>query len=150
MSSGTSFASPIICGATASLLQLAKSAGSNYDIQVLMNMIRNSANNSFNPDSLMGYGIPNYGSLIAHIGFDEKNVEDLFNLSYSEDGWRIGWSHSLSIQKIEVLDYTGRILFEKKCYSGCMDFTVPKYSFGTIVNVLAESQHSLKIPPFKF
>ncbi len=149
-SSGTSFASPIICGATASLLQLAKSAGSNYDIQVLMNMIRNSANNSFNPDSLMGYGIPNYGSLIAHIGFDEKNVEDLFNLSYSEDGWRIDWGHSLSIQKIEVLDYTGRILFEKKCYSGCMDFTVPKYSFGTIVNVLAESQYSLKIPPFKF
>ena len=148
--SGTSFASPIICGATASLLQLAKSVNVNYDIQDFMNLIRNSANNSFNPDSLMGYGIPNYGSLISHIGYNEKNVEDLFKLSYSENGWRILWSDPLSIQKIEVYDYTGRILFEKNCYSGCMDFIVPKYSFGTIVKVLAESQQSLKIPPFQF
>ncbi len=149
-SSGTSFASPIICGATASLLQLAKSVSLNYDIQVLMNMIRNSSSNAFNPDSLYGYGIPNYGSLITTIGINEDNIQDPFSLTYSENGWLVSWTRSMNIQKIEILDYSGRILFENKYHSEGQGFTVPKYPFGTIIKISTESEQFLKIPPFGF
>jgi hypothetical protein len=115
-----------------------------------MNMIRNSSSNAFNPDSLYGYGIPNYGSLIATIGINEDNIQDLFNLSYSENGWLVSWTRPMNIQKIEILDYSGRILFEKRYHSEDLGFTVPKYPFGTIIKVSTESEQFLKIPPFGF
>ena len=57
---------------------------------------------------------------------------------------------SLNIKKIEILDYSGRILFEKKYHSEGQGFTVPKYPFGTIIKVSTESEQFLKIPPFGF
>jgi len=53
---GTSFATPIIAGAVASLWQ----ADSNANCVELMNAIRQSASQYTHPDSLLGYGIPNF------------------------------------------------------------------------------------------
>ena len=54
--SGTSFSSPIIAGAAASLWQ-ANPTLSNMDI---MNAIKATASKSNNPDNLMGWGIPDF------------------------------------------------------------------------------------------
>lgn len=54
--SGTSFAAPQIAGFSAGILQ-ANPAWTNLEV---MSAIKNSANNSLTPDSLYGYGIPNY------------------------------------------------------------------------------------------
>lgn len=53
---GTSFSSPIMAGAAASLWQ-ANPTLTNMDI---LNAIKNSASKSSNPDNLMGWGIPNF------------------------------------------------------------------------------------------
>ncbi len=54
--SGTSFSSPILCGATACLIQ----ANPTKTIAEIFNAIRMSANQHTFPDSLRGYGIPNF------------------------------------------------------------------------------------------
>ncbi len=53
---GTSFSSPIMCGATACLIQ----ANPTKTVAEIFNAIRMSANQNAFPDSLRGYGIPNF------------------------------------------------------------------------------------------
>jgi hypothetical protein len=60
MEAGTSFATPLIAGGVASLWQ-ADSNASNFQI---MQAIKQSASQYSNPDSLLGYGVPNF--CLAH------------------------------------------------------------------------------------
>ncbi len=53
---GTSFSSPIMCGATACLIQ----ANPTKTVAEIFNAIRMSASQNAFPDSLRGYGIPNF------------------------------------------------------------------------------------------
>lgn len=53
---GTSFSSPIMCGATACLIQ----ANPTKSVADIFNAIRMSASQNAFPDSLRGYGIPNF------------------------------------------------------------------------------------------
>jgi len=53
---GTSFSSPIIAGMCACLWQ----ANSNYSNMDIINALQQSATQSANPDSLLGYGIPDF------------------------------------------------------------------------------------------
>lgn len=58
--SGTSFSSPIIAGATACLMQ----ANPGRTVDEIFNAIRESAHQYTSPDSLLGYGIPDF--CLAH------------------------------------------------------------------------------------
>ncbi len=55
--SGTSFASPIMCGAVACLWQ----AFPEFDNATITDAVKRSASQYFSPDSLLGYGIPDFG-----------------------------------------------------------------------------------------
>lgn len=54
--SGTSFASPLIAGFAACIRQL----NPNHTVNEVITAIKNSAHQSSKPDSLLGYGVPNY------------------------------------------------------------------------------------------
>ncbi|MFA5044642.1 MAG: S8 family serine peptidase [Paludibacter sp.] len=83
---GTSFASPIMCGMMACLLQRYKQHDSNPNIEVLLNSVFKSASLFNNPTDLMGYGIPDFGQAESNLTvFDslyriEKNS---FTLTYN-------------------------------------------------------------------
>jgi subtilisin family serine protease len=77
--SGTSFSSPILCGVTACLLQ-AFPTKSNMEI---IEAIKKSAHQYLYPDSLLGYGIPNFQLayyILTNIGLNNVD-ESLFSLS---------------------------------------------------------------------
>ena len=65
---GTSFSSPLIAGLTACLWQ--SSPGKTH--WEVMEAIRKSAHQYFNPDTLLGYGIPNFASAFAMISLEEE------------------------------------------------------------------------------
>lgn len=68
--SGTSFSSPITAGMVASIWQ-ANPYRSNME---LIELIQEHGNQFNNPDSLLGYGIPDYGAILDVIGTGEQPV----------------------------------------------------------------------------
>lgn len=76
-SSGTSFSSPIIAGAVASLWQAAPNLKNN----VVMQVIRESASHFNNPTYNMGYGIPDFGlalNALIQLDVEQQMLENLF------------------------------------------------------------------------
>jgi serine protease AprX len=70
--SGTSFSSPILAGMAACLWQ----AAPDWSNQSIMRAIELSGNQSARPDSLLGYGIPNFIHALQHLHADSKVVEN--------------------------------------------------------------------------
>lgn len=62
-SSGTSFSTPVISGATACLLQAAK----NWSSGLIIRSIELSSNKINSPDKYLGYGVPNFISALQHL-----------------------------------------------------------------------------------
>jgi subtilisin family serine protease len=112
---GTSFSNPTIAGATAVLLQ----ANPNASTEDIRQAIRQSASQNLHPDSLMGYGIPNF--YLAHILLNNKDlpklkeqegftlmpnpfVSDLFIVYNVIDTQKV---------QIQVFDISGKLMFEE-------------------------------------
>jgi subtilisin family serine protease len=76
VNSGTSFSSPILAGMTACLWQAAPS----WSSQLITRSIELSGNQVSNPDSLLGYGIPDFIKALQHVGVDKKEVENLLQV----------------------------------------------------------------------
>ena len=115
MQSGTSFSSPITAGAVACLWQ-ANPTATNMEI---IYAIQQSADQSSSPDSIRGYGIPNF--CIAHnllTGIDNPVVDiDKFNVYPNpfKDNLNITFYSSKSQTiDIELYDISGRLIFKKQ------------------------------------
>jgi hypothetical protein len=65
--SGTSYSTPLIAGAMASLLQYAKSVYHYYSVSEILNAVFTSANHYLSPTTQTGYGIPDFRIAAANI-----------------------------------------------------------------------------------
>jgi hypothetical protein len=113
---GTSFSNPTIAGASAVLMQ----ANPQASIADLKKVIQESASQALSPDSILGFGIPNF--YLAHILLNKDDIDD-FQL---KDGftvmpnpflndfhvmYNLSSSQAVSMQ---VYDVSGKLIFEKK------------------------------------
>lgn len=113
---GTSFSNPTIAGAAAVLLQ----ANPDATMEEIREAMQQSASQSNYPDSLLGFGIPNF--YLAHILLNNKDVSrmneesgftlmpnpfvnDLFILYNVTDSQGVD---------IQVFDISGKLMFEEK------------------------------------
>jgi subtilisin family serine protease len=114
--SGTSFASPIMAGAAACLWQ-AHPAYTNIEI---MDVIQKSASQYANPDSLLGYGIPNLAMadlLLSGVAVVDYNLDELLKVFPLPFNDKINvWFYSSSNQdvKIQIVDLSGRIIYSEQ------------------------------------
>jgi serine protease AprX len=111
--SGTSFSAPVIAGMMACLWQAVPSA-SNY---ALMRATELSGSRIENPDSLVGYGIPDFNKAISLVGVDP--VSPAITPSISPNPFLTGFTvtiHSSTshILTITIQDITGRIIITEK------------------------------------
>ena len=108
--SGTSFASPIMCGMAACLWQ----ANPSMTAQQIRNAIIQSADQYSNPDTLLGYGIPNF--MIANLvlsgkplsDFTGENLMKVFPNPFNDQLWFDFYSDSSQILNYELFDGVGR------------------------------------------
>jgi len=121
---GTSFSAPIISGAVACLWQ----ANPNATNMQLMEAIRKSASQYNNPDSLLGYGIPNFAiahQLLAGASINENKkdyfftvfpnpFEDWISLDYIEND-----SHLVTV---ELYDFCGRNIYSIKNFKNVIGY----------------------------
>ncbi len=71
--SGTSYACPLVCGLMTSLW----SADTTLTVQQLMDVVRQSASQVSQPDSLLGYGIPDFGRALQMVLPGASGIETL-------------------------------------------------------------------------
>ena len=112
-SSGTSFSSPITAGAVACLWQ----ANPNATNMELLYAIHQSSSQSSNPDSIKGYGIPNFcaaNTILTGIEKPELNADKLsIHPNPFNDNINITF-YSIKQQTVfvELYDISGRIIFK--------------------------------------
>lgn len=126
---GTSFSSPIIAGMTACLWQ-AFPDFSNYEI---MDVIELASSMYDDPDSLYGYGIPDYFAALQYLSIDEKeNPIDQFIKAFPNpfvDQLKIEvFIHDKQDIKIELFDMNRKLIIDRTKKSnkiGCTSFYIP-------------------------
>jgi serine protease AprX len=113
--SGTSFACPLTAGMVACLWQAHPTATN----MQLFNIIQQTASQSANPDTLMGYGIPDFCAAHLALGIIDHTAPDgevvnvypnpfLGSVSYSIQ------SPVFALQEIEVINILGEIVFRER------------------------------------
>jgi serine protease AprX len=111
--SGTSFATPLIAGAAACLWQ----ADSNATCVQIMQAIRQSASQYSHPDSLLGYGIPNFCLARTIAGIKENKIITSLTKIYPDpftDNITVSFFSSI-VQNVNIKMYNtlGQIITQK-------------------------------------
>ncbi len=113
---GTSFSTPLTAGLVACLWQVNKSK-SNLDI---LNLIKKYSSQFSNPDSIMGYGIPNfeaaYNDLSQNIEAVKVNKNQILNVYPTIFDQQVTikyYSVQQSTIKIEMISINGNLILEK-------------------------------------
>lgn len=141
---GTSFSAPVLTGLAACLWQ-SKSNANNMDI---FRAIERSAHQFNNPDSLMGYGIPNFqfAHYLLSVNEDEDLSKDLVKKIYPNP-----FKHYPVIEifsryeqpvEIEIFDTQGRRVLNKKLNFKANEFC--KHNLHEM-ETLAAGQYFIKI-----
>jgi hypothetical protein len=118
--SGTSFSSPLLCGLAACLWQTNRSVPPMKIIEA----IQSSASRASQPDSLYGYGLPDFGKalfLVQGMNPISMDEESLFRLYPNPFGNKLHvdfYSPDRQEIRIELITLTGQILFSKKAEVG--------------------------------
>lgn len=100
---GTSFATPIMTGAAACLLQ----SRPNTTVEELKSAIRTSANNFSTPDEFTGYGIPDFCFAQNIIGMEEETFSDV-KIFPNPSQNQVNVYSKISLQHIIWYDATGQ------------------------------------------
>ncbi len=117
---GTSFSSPLVCGLTACLWQ----ANKTRDPQEIIRAIQESASQAKAPDSLLGYGLPDYGKawfLVQGIDPVRLDSESLFGIYPNPCTDKLTvefYSHDSQDITIELISTRGEMLYAKKAVVG--------------------------------
>lgn len=142
-SSGTSFATPILAGMVACLWQ-GNPTKTNMEV---MRAIKQSATQFAAPDSLMGYGIPDF-CVADQILKSSNGIAEHPNLYYDGNGFYILGAVDGKV-KAEIYDAQGRLLQEDNCtvsFNGNRsDIVIPSYKMlplGMYVIKLSSSNDS--------
>lgn len=110
---GTSFSSPIICGITACLWQ----AFPDLNNMQIIEAIKLTASQANHPDSLLGWGIPDYSSALKTLSVPYNNAVAslLIYPNPVTDKLTIGLPFSLQgIYSLEIVDLQGKVVYSRQ------------------------------------
>jgi len=108
--SGTSFSSPIICGMTACYWQ----AFPQLTNMEIIEAIKAASSQASEPDSLLGWGIPNYELAYTSYSVSEQSVKKNLTIYPNpvNDKLTIGFPTSISGKySLEIIDLQGKIVY---------------------------------------
>jgi serine protease AprX len=117
--SGTSFSSPIMCGITACLWQ----AFPELNNMQIIEIIKSSASQATQPDSLLGWGIPDFELASSTLSVQHLSAENTI-ASYPNpfaDKLTLGFPNSIHGNlKIEIINLQGKIVYSDQRNEGSM------------------------------
>lgn len=107
MGNGTSFASPIMAGAVACLRQ----ANPTASVAEIFNAVRESASQFATPDTLLGYGIPDFCAAHTSLGLETLNSSALLVQIYpnpANDVLKLDFGGNTAMKNLKVLNLAGQ------------------------------------------
>jgi len=127
--SGTSFSAPLISGLSACLWQPFKDSINNIDIY---NVIIKSSNKYYNPDSLYGYGLPNFQLAFYMLSSIKKN-----NMNYPvlmknpvKDKFYVKFPNTNSIKSISIYNIYGKVMYNENFFENFLIIDISHFSCG--------------------
>ncbi|MEJ2596183.1 MAG: S8 family peptidase [bacterium] len=128
---GTSFASPIIAGMSACLIQ----ANQDTDLQAIIASIRQSGSNSSTPDNEMGWGIPDYELANSVMTTVENNLKEtarahVWPNPFSGNSLTVEFTESYAGGYLQIVDLAGNILYQQDIPQGAR-----KQRLGSLYNL---------------
>ena len=146
--SGTSFASPITCGAMACLLQAVKANQSTYDIQGILDAVRQNASQASKPDTLLGWGIPNFSAALTAMGLEEGHPVPTWALQPFGSAYVLRRLRPTTSVTVHRYDGTGRLLETFDLEPGLGAIELRSYPGITLLHLVGEDEEVLKVPAF--
>ena len=146
--SGTSFASPITCGAMACLLQAVKANQTTYDIQAILTAVRENASQASKPDTMLGWGIPNFSAARTAMGLEEGSPVPTWGLQPHDGGYLLRRLRPTGVVTLFRYDATGRLLTRQELEPGTGFVFLAGYSEITLLHLVGEEEEVLKVPAF--
>jgi serine protease AprX len=138
-SSGTSFSSPLIASLAAGVWQRYPDLSSDEVIEA----IRKSASQANAPDHLLGYGIPNFISVVNYIEQShQENVFDVYPNPITKDSVTIRPFDPIQVTscKVEVLSSQGQTVHE-----ATINFSWTERTYTSSVNHLSAGMYYMRI-----
>jgi serine protease AprX len=142
--SGTSFSSPIMAGASACLWQAFPSMNN----MSILHYIEQSSSKYSNPDTLVGYGVPNFMAaylLLSGVeipGFDKEGFVNAFPNPFTDNISLVFQSSDTQMINIEMFDVNGKRVYFK-------DNVIRNYGVNNInidgLNKLAQGLYLIRI-----
>ncbi|MEI7726958.1 MAG: S8 family serine peptidase, partial [Bacteroidota bacterium] len=131
VNSGTSFSSPIMAGMAACLWQAAPA----WSSSLITRSIELSSNQVSKPDSLLGYGIPDFIKALQHLNVDQKEMKNVLHVYPNPftDGFRVSFNAG-SAQDYNATLYNNMGLavysvHNKSDRAGYHEFVIPDMAF---------------------
>lgn len=131
---GTSFSSPIMAGAIASLWE-ANPEKTNAEI---MQIVRQSASQFNNPDKYLGYGIPNFEIALASLSTEENTLQNAISVYPNpvKSTLFINFSQNNGSATIQIFSILGKKVYES---------TIKKISAHLNISYLSSGLYMVKI-----
>ena len=145
--SGTSFASPILAGMMACLLQRYKALDSNNDIDILINSVFKSGNLYAAPTTQQGYGIPDFAkaeqNLITFDSFLKANKSD-FVLTYNSLTRKINIRYvgegNMSGASVRIYSLIGNLVATQTITDVSTYISVDRFRIGIYAVCISENE----------
>lgn len=141
---GTSFSSPILCGAVACLMQALPNTIPPNEI---IEYVRQSASQYATPDNLLGHGIPNLG-LARNLALSVKDLNvSMISLHPNPFKDEIFASIPETTSNMEVMIYNqlGQLVFQKKGYTKKLDVSELNSGLYLVMLLLNEMSATFKL-----
>lgn len=132
---GTSFSSPVLTGAVACLWQAFPSMTNMQIIEA----IKESASQFSNPDSLLGYGIPNFAAAsmilsgVTINNFDNENTVNIFPNPFNDIIYLLFFSNDTEYVDVDIYDITGKRVLSMPGLHRTTGYTY--FSIGNVLNL---------------
>ncbi len=146
--SGTSFASPITCGAMACLLQAVKANQSTYDIQDVFDVLRQNSSQASKPDTLLGWGVPNFSAALSAMGLEEGPEVPTYTLQSLGSSYILRRLRPTSGVMVYRYDGSGRLIERVDLEPGLGYLELTPHPGITLLHLVGEEEEVIKVPAF--
>lgn len=126
--SGTSYATPIMCGAIACLWQ----SHPQWSVQEVIEAVQRSSSQYNTPDALYGYGIPDIYAAYSNSGIS-RSQEAQHTMHYNNGKLLLPYCATAST--LMIYDTTGRLILQKEVDGGCAEIDLQAIDNGIYIVV---------------